>query len=169
MNRTSWVLVILILVSCASVPPCAEEQSTIADIRAIALAAEAYAVDHNVYPDAVGFSGLGPILSPNYIVTLPQRDAWGRSFEYVRLEEGQSYLFRSGGPDGESGNSDDIVYTDGAFVQYPSCASTMTDNAQTDPVWTDTTMTGDPTTTDTTMTDTTMRDFTSTDTIAPGL
>lgn len=114
-----------------------KQKRTMADIRSVAIATEAYATDHNRYPTVETFADLQPILSPTYIRVLPQADGWGTPFEYTcwpSVEGGEcvSYAFVSGGRDqvlegkaldeygGPTTHFDcDIVYADGSFVQYP--------------------------------------------------
>jgi len=111
----------------------AMQKRTMADIRMIATAAEAYASDNNVYPESLA------VLAPKYIKTVPARDAWGHQFEYECLtdETGKctGYVIVSGGknghpeesprelaahPRGPTTNFDcDIVYSNGTFAEYP--------------------------------------------------
>lgn len=114
-------------------------EKTMEDLRTVATAAEAYATDENRYPIAGAYEDLRPILSPTYIKTLPEADAWGTPIVYVSAPDGQHYRFISAGADKrfESGSdrietlpedfggrpSDnldaDIIYQDGTFVQFP--------------------------------------------------
>ena len=116
-----------------------KQKRTMADIRSVAVAAEAYATDKREYPKAASVGGLEPALSPTYIQTLPTKDGWGNDFRYECWNESdgtacQSYAIGSAGKDGlfeheslrdyESGGAtekfdSDIVFTNGAFVQYP--------------------------------------------------
>ena len=112
----------------------AMQKRTMADIRMIATAAEAYATDNNgVYPETLA------VLAPKYIKVVPTRDGWGHQFEYECLtdETGKctGYVILSGGknghpddsmrelaahPRGATTNFDcDIVYSNGTFVEYP--------------------------------------------------
>src|SRR4051794_34746996 len=59
----------------------AKQRRTMADIRSLAAAVEAYASDNNEYPATVA------PLSPKYIKTVPSKDGWGRDFEYTCLKE----------------------------------------------------------------------------------
>ncbi|HEX9163953.1 MAG TPA: DUF2059 domain-containing protein [Thermoanaerobaculia bacterium] len=115
-------------------------QQTMIDLRTVATATEAYATDTNKYPSVSSYEELGPILSPTYIKTLPGKDAWGTAFVYVASGDGQHYRFVSAGADkrfdsdsyrietlqekfeGRAMDSldDDIIFQDGAFVQYPA-------------------------------------------------
>lgn len=109
-------------------------RATMADMRSLATACEAYATDTNEYPK-VSFEELEKVLAPTYIRELPKVDSWGTQFLYV--SDGRSYRFVSAGADkrfewgarqlqppaaepilSESLDGD-IVFQDGNFVQYP--------------------------------------------------
>jgi hypothetical protein len=90
-----------------------------ADMRSLATASEAYATDYNKYPDAQDLDALDKLLSPVYIRTLPRNDAWGKAVHYVASESFQGYRFTSAGPDGVFESSDDIIFEDGTFKQWP--------------------------------------------------
>ncbi|HUP46426.1 MAG TPA: type II secretion system protein GspG [Thermoanaerobaculia bacterium] len=114
----------------------AKQKRTMADIRSMATAVEAYAVDKNQYPDP---DSLEQALVPTYIKTLPETDGWKQPLLYdcwSSSDEGacDSYAIASGGRDGEfefdspdqymgrggTTNFDaDIVMINGNFVQYP--------------------------------------------------
>ncbi len=114
-------------------------EKTMEDLRTVATAAEAYATDENRYPIAGAYEDLGAILSPTYIKTLPEADAWGTPFVYVSSPDGQHYRFVSAGadkrfetgsdrvetlPEDFAGRSSDnleadIIFQDGIFVQFP--------------------------------------------------
>lgn len=114
-----------------------KQKRSMADIRAIGTACEAYAVDHNAYPDVATVNELAQILEPKYIAHLPRQDGWLKEFYYKPLnpaEDGpQQYIIASAGKDGILEHEDlngysriatgsfnnDIVFTNGAFLQYP--------------------------------------------------
>ncbi len=116
-----------------------KQKRTMVDIRSIATACEAYATDHNAYPDVDSVEALVPILEPTYITKLPQIDAWNRVILYEtrnssgREEGPDEYFIVSSGKDGllDQGNLDytepvsttsfnnDIVFSNGEFIQYP--------------------------------------------------
>ena len=115
-------------------PPEAVERSrekrTMADMRTVATASEAYATDTNKYPDAKKIEELRPILAPTYIRNLPTTDAWGTPFAYFVSPDFSHYRFVSAGPDKKfdpsslgigkkPAKSDDIVFEDGTFVLWP--------------------------------------------------
>jgi hypothetical protein len=115
---------------------------TMADLRSMATAAEAYATDENHYPKASSMRDLGGILSPTYIRRMPEKDGWGNEYEYFVSSDLARYRFVSGGSDSNiDGGSRlieplpaeaqmrvmdkpgaDIIYQDGQFVQIPAAA-----------------------------------------------
>jgi hypothetical protein len=123
-------------------------EQTMADIRSIATAAEAWAIDNeDKYPPAQTWEELRKQLEPTYIKTLPQKDAWGNEYAFVISEDRKHYRIISAGSDnafewdsrrivlapppkngapteGEHVKltdrlADDIIYADGAFTQVP--------------------------------------------------
>jgi general secretion pathway protein G len=114
----------------------AKQKRTMADVRSVATAVEAYATDHNHYPNATDMESLRPLLTPTYMRELPARDAWLHEFRYAawsRANELDSYAVGSAGKDGvwqydkveeyTQGSTHsfdcDIVFSNGNFVQYP--------------------------------------------------
>jgi general secretion pathway protein G len=116
------------------------QKRTMADIRALATATEAYAVDNNLYPSSKGqwveASALSSELSPTYIRNLPSTDGWGNPLLYWSNSE--VYRIVSPGKDGQvsaewSGTVEsqptttfdsDIVFGDGVFLIYPEGVQT---------------------------------------------
>lgn len=116
-----------------------KQKRTMADIRSVATAVEAYATDHKQYPNAIDVSGLSGELTPTYIRMLPAVDGWGHPLHYdAWVSQGtvlDSYAIGSGAKDGvflhqslrdylahpgrTQNFNDDIVYSNGSFVQYP--------------------------------------------------
>lgn len=125
-----------------------KQKRTMSDMRALATAVEAYAVDNNVYPTAVACNGglfatLGTavnissftLLSPTYIASPPKVDGWGRFLLYNIDAPKNNYNIASYGRDNAAGpNStpaacgtttdfnDDIVYANGTFILWPEGA-----------------------------------------------
>lgn len=118
----------------------AKQKRTVADIRVIAIAWEARAVDTHSYqtagytfPAQITYQSLYSALVPTYTRQLPQFDGWKRplQFGFEPSPEGGpgTYGIRSAGRDGEfqatveqrvTNDPDcDIVYADGNFIQYP--------------------------------------------------
>lgn len=112
------------------------QKRTMADMRSVSTAIEAYATDKNEYPNAKSTEELGPLLSPTYIRVMPVQDGWMHSLRYetwAREKELDSYAVASAGKDGrfekeslkdyEAGTTNqfncDIVFANGTFVQYP--------------------------------------------------
>ena len=103
-------------------------ERTLADLRALATAVEAFAVDSNVYPgptDGVRtIEAIAPQLESIYIRTVPRLDAWGRPF--LVWSDGTSYVLVSAGEDGVLDQSyiggyvgpttDDLCFKDGQLV-----------------------------------------------------
>jgi type II secretion system protein G len=118
-----------------------KQKRTMSDMRALATAVEAYAVDNNVYPAASCNAGLFTAgtenalatnsftnLTPTYIAQPPKSDGWGRFMKYALAANNNDYRIRSSGRDGSdqalvcgttTNFNDDIVYADGTFIQWP--------------------------------------------------
>ena len=118
-----------------------KQKRTMSDMRALATAVEAYAVDNNVYPNAASCAGLYTAdanvvldsvsfsrLSPTYIAQAPKSDGWGGFFLYASDATGGNYRITSLARDkaatalvcGTTSNfNDDIAYADGTFIQWP--------------------------------------------------
>jgi len=110
-----------------------KQKRTVSELRIIALACEAYATDYNAYPKTQPIEDLSKVLQPTYIKVLPLVDGWGHPFRYQDLNS-QGYVVASTGKDGlleyeDLGNymrntatrsfNNDIVFSNGGFVQYP--------------------------------------------------
>src|SRR5215475_12895673 len=117
-----------------------KQKRTMSDMRALATAVEAYAVDNNVYPTATCNAGLYTTagtalttasftnLTPTYIAQPPKTDGWGSFMLYGSDAAGNHYNIVSHGRDkapstincGTTTNfNDDIMYADGTFIQWP--------------------------------------------------
>jgi len=124
----------------------AKQKRTVADIRTIALAWEARAVDSQSYMPAgftfptvpVPYPALRTALVPTYTKVLPQFDGWQRPLQFgFDPETGGSggYAIRSAGRDGifeavvtpgDTTSPDcDIVFSNGSFVTFPTVAQTQ--------------------------------------------
>ena len=122
-----------------------KQKRTMSDMRTVATALEAYAVDNNVYPPALCTSQnytdtnlqytattSQSLLVPTYITNPVRTDGWGNAFEYGVPTDQQQYGLRSWGRDKvrdtatncvtTTNFNDDIVYSNGSFVQYPEGA-----------------------------------------------
>ena len=118
-----------------------KQKRTMSDMRALATAVEAYAVDNNNYPAAACNAGIFTTgtenalatnsftnLTPTYIAQPPKTDGWGRFMYYALATSSGNYRIRSYGRDGTASGlscgtttnfNDDIVYSNGTFIQWP--------------------------------------------------
>ena len=115
-----------------------KQKRTMADIRSIATAVEAYAVDNNRYPEG-SLEELAPQIEGGYIKTLPRMDGWETPMLYrgIDCQRGacQGYMIASGGKNGElevdldgdlselgpiDNFNGDIIYSNGTFISWPS-------------------------------------------------
>jgi len=120
-----------------------KQKRTMSDMRTMATAVEAYAVDNNVYPQGtcntasytttdVSLTDTSlSLLSPTYIANPVRKDGWDAYFKYGAPSSGQEYCFVSTGRNKATDNIDcvtttnfnsDIVYSNGGFVQWPEGA-----------------------------------------------
>lgn len=122
-----------------------KQKRSMADIKSVSTALEAYMTDFNSYPAAAGYSlptGLSlptatlgtasGVLSPTYIRVTPLADGWNSWYLYGSSAQRADYLVRSAGADGVPQSSPlygpttdfnaDIILVDGAFVQFPEGA-----------------------------------------------
>ncbi len=124
----------------------AKQKRTMADIRSIGTALEAYAVDYNRYPAAAGTtsyvwpSGISAVptttigsavgaLSPTYIRVMPMKDGWNSYFHYGTNTSFLDYVLASTGKDGAidatpilgptTNFTNDIIFADGQFIAFP--------------------------------------------------
>ncbi len=107
------------------------QKRTMADMRAIATAVEAYAVDNNRYPaGGSGISAVAGVVEPRYIRTLPRVDGWQHRLDYVSgpAAAPQSYTIESFGKNSVNESyyigattdfNNDIIFSNGTFVEYP--------------------------------------------------
>jgi hypothetical protein len=113
---------------------------TMSDMRSIASAVEAYAIDNDEYPLVGDYAALEPLLVPDYMTELPMEDMWGHAYAYTVSPDGQQYRVVSAGSDSifdwdsrriakaadepvpvryRDRLEDDFIYADGQFVQLP--------------------------------------------------
>ncbi len=117
-----------------------KQKRSMADMRSLATAVEAYHVDNGMFPTAACTAGmyttLGTalnngsftLLAPTYIAQPPLRDGWGRFLVY-NVNNGLSQyniasLGRNGAADGFSCGTttdfnEDILFSNGTFLQWP--------------------------------------------------
>lgn len=107
----------------------AKQRSTMADMRSIARALEAYVVDNHLVPDSSGgIMSLTTMLIPYQISVVPVNDHWGNTYEFTSNAY-DLYTLQSFGKDGADGadvsyatRNDfflDIVVSNGLFVAAP--------------------------------------------------
>ena len=120
----------------------ARQRRSMADMRGISTAIEAYAADLDRYPPASAFvlpAGLSlptenlvatqNYVQPTYIRALPLVDGWSSWFTYGVSSSETEYVLRSNGRSGLPQTSplyepttdfrDDIILVNGRFVQWP--------------------------------------------------
>jgi len=106
------------------------QKRTMADLRSIGTALEAYSVDFNFYPKlgSGGIVVLAPYLSPTFIKRLPINDGWNQAMFINQSAAGTSYTVYSVAKGAAAGTwtagaktdfTDDIVFADGQFYQWP--------------------------------------------------
>jgi general secretion pathway protein G len=119
------------------------QKRTMADIKALAAAIEAYHVDSSQYPAAACppgvYTSAGALLgtdsftnlTPTYIGQVPQRDGWGNFMHYGLDAAAVNYNVRSLGRNGAANAlvcgtttnfNQDILFSDGVFLQWPEGA-----------------------------------------------
>jgi general secretion pathway protein G len=109
-----------------------KQKRTMADMRSIGTAVEAYAVDVNFYPAGIALSDVSANLeqhiTPTFIKDAPDVDGWGGPFRYESDTTGSEYTILSYGKDNaDSANTTqkttdfdcDIIYQNGGFVSWP--------------------------------------------------
>jgi general secretion pathway protein G len=106
----------------------AKQGATVADMRSIASAIEAYSIDHNAPPPVTGsVDDLVASLRPYQQSGIPDRDHWGHRYDYAA--SGTAYTLTSFGKDGLDGSDltwqtrtefeRDITVANGVFVSGP--------------------------------------------------
>ena len=103
------------------------QKRSMSDMRAIATAIEAYAVDYSFYPQAMNMSALKRYLDGPYIKNAPPSDGWNTgfnvtctSFSYTLISYGRNLIPNSVNPSVKTTDFDcDIAYSNGSFVQWP--------------------------------------------------
>jgi type II secretion system protein G len=139
------IIVAISLVNMINAIQRAKQKRSMADMKNLATAVEAYATDRNVYPAAAGYtlpSGLslptatlGTVsdsLNPTYLRMVPLVDGWNSYYTYGTSASRSDFAVRSAGADGildstpvwgtTTNFNDDIIIVDSAFVQYPEGA-----------------------------------------------
>lgn len=108
-----------------------KQKRTMADMRSVATAVEAFSVDNNRYPGGGSpVAGIATSVEPRYIKKLPTVDAWTHEYDYQidTTGDAQQYTIQSYGKDGVVENgvtgpttnfNNDIVFSQGSFIEYP--------------------------------------------------
>jgi type II secretion system protein G len=121
-----------------------KQKRTMSDMRTVATATEAYAVDNNTYPPgacttanytttSMQFTATNSmsLLVPTYIMNPVRKDGWDNAFYYGTPADDQQYVLASGGRNKSIDSitcvtttnfNSDIVYSNGGFVQFPEGA-----------------------------------------------
>ena len=134
------VIAIIGLVSAVAIPNLmnainrARQKRTMADMRGISEAIEMYHTDHSFFPEYNGVSA--DVLRGDLYIYVRQfngSDGWNNPFFYI--SGGDHYTLRSFGSDGLDDGSTtlggthrfatDIVFSDGAVVQWPEGMQTQ--------------------------------------------
>ena len=120
-----------------------KQKRSMVDMRTLATAIEAFHVDNSLFPTAACASGQFTatgttlddtsfaVLTPTYVASPPRKDGWGRFYVY-NVDNGYSqYNIRSLGRNGVADTltcgtttdfNDDILYSNGTFIQWPEGA-----------------------------------------------
>src|SRR5213594_3413136 len=108
----------------------AKQKRSMADMRTIGTALEAYATDQNFYPVSPTLVAILPAvaaaLQPTYTQAVPLMDGWNRPL-YYGTADGTAYTLRSYGKDGNKNGTAgpttdfdcDIVFQQGRFIAWP--------------------------------------------------
>ncbi len=120
-----------------------KQKRTMADMRSVSTAVEAYGTDNNGYPNVASLDELRPMLTPKYMKAMPSVDGWGHPFRYACVEEQEgrctAYVVGSGGKDGNFAHDSakeyldapiggttsfdcDLIFSNGQFIDYPEGA-----------------------------------------------
>lgn len=107
----------------------AKQKKTVADLKTIGTAVEAYSTDTASYPHSISsWTGLRAIISPYFIKSAPDVDGWNSTWDCATTSNGSDYTISSVGRDflagprtgGRTNAMDcDIVFSDGQFFQWP--------------------------------------------------
>ncbi len=131
------ILIAIALPNVLSATQRSKQVRSMADLRTIATAVEAYATDHNAYPSVRTIDELAPLLEPTYTKSLPRVDGWEKAFFYEPIQCAPAcagYRLASAGKNGtlerpladyEEGfvatadDDADIVFGNGEFIRAP--------------------------------------------------
>lgn len=129
------VLAVLVAIDIPSVLTAmqrSKQRRTMSEMYLVGQAFERYAAQHNKqYPLAASPDEVRRVLEPTYLRRVPFNDAWKNAMRYESTAS--AYFIGSGAKDGlfdraklrdyvpypTTNFNDDIVYSNGSFVQYP--------------------------------------------------
>jgi type II secretory pathway pseudopilin PulG len=126
-----WVVVVVGIIAAIAIPNLlnaidrGKQKRTMADLRSMGAAIEAYSTEHGAYPVAPDLETLCAQLQPACAGGLP-RDGWGHPLR--ASSDGTSYELISPGKDGVFQGcrekrierfDDDVCFADGEFTQAP--------------------------------------------------
>jgi general secretion pathway protein G len=104
-----------------------KQKRTLADMRTVGTAIEAYAVDNSLYPISSDAATLWGQIAPVYLRPMTRNDGW--EHEFVVNVEATRYTISSTGKDGVPSGcvvgvhttqfNQDICFSHGIFIQYP--------------------------------------------------
>ena len=136
------ILVAIAVVNYRAAVDRARQRRSMADMRGISTAMEAYAADLDRYPPAAAYTlppdlslptenmlVARPYLQPTYMRLVPVTDGWNSWFLYGTTEERTDYALRTAGVGGvpepnptygvTTDFTNDIILVNGQFVQWP--------------------------------------------------
>jgi type II secretion system protein G len=103
-----------------------KQKRTMADMRSIGTAVEAYSVDSTIYPTAAGAVALRAVIDPIYIKEMPIVDGWSNLFQvdssatmYTIYSQGKDGVGSSCPPGTTSSFNDEICFVNGQFQRFP--------------------------------------------------
>ena len=107
----------------------AKQKGTMSEVRALAGAIHAYSVDTDLFPLGSSVTTLISVLENGYVQQISPTDSWGHLFIYAGTtvdytvgstgKDGGTSLLMVGGGE-TSFFIDDIIYSNGGFVQWPT-------------------------------------------------
>ena len=123
------VVALIAILACLAIPSMisamdkGKRNATIANIRQLGHAVEAYAIENNRYPQAGSIEELARVLESGFLKKPPRVDGWGNPLVYECEASGQAFSIVAVGKNGlressrsSPGASDDIVFADGRLL-----------------------------------------------------
>jgi len=104
-----------------------KQKRTMADMRAIGTAVEAYAIENALYPTAATAAAIKALIDPTYIKLMPAVDGWSNTFQvdsgafaYTIFSHGKDGIGTSCPPGTTTNFNDEICFVTGQFQRFPS-------------------------------------------------